>query len=60
MVGSGDFRGIYPKDMESKLHRILKRIKSNLISDPVIKGKIMNTTGEDGQDFAVIPEAVLI
>ena len=45
MVGSGDFRGIYPKDLESKLRRILKRIKSNMISDPVIKGKIMNTTG---------------
>ena len=45
MVGSGDFRGIYPKDLESKLRRILKRIKSNMISDPDIKGKIMNTTG---------------
>ena len=45
MVGSGDFRGIYPKDLESKLCRIFKRIKSNIISDPVIKGKIMNTTG---------------
>ena len=45
MVGSGDFRGMNPKDMERKLRRILKRIKSNMISDPVMKGKIMNTTG---------------
>ena len=45
MVGFGDFRGIYPKNLESKLRRILKRIKSNMISDPVIKGKIINITG---------------
>ena len=45
MVGTGDFRGVYPKDMDSKLRRILKRIKSKMVSDPVMKGKIMNTTG---------------
>ena len=45
MVSFGDFRGIYPKNLESKLRRILKRIKSNSISDPVTKGKIINATG---------------
>ena len=38
IIGFGDFRGIYPKNLKSKLCRILKRIKSNMISDPVIKG----------------------
>ena len=45
MVGTGDFRGVYPKDMDSKLRRIINRIKSKMVSDPVMKGKIMNTTG---------------
>ena len=45
MIGVGDFMGLYPKNFESKLRRILKRIKSNSISDPVTKGKIINTTG---------------
>ena len=45
MIGFGDFMGLYPKNLESKLRRILKRIKSNSISDPVTKGKIINTTG---------------
>ena len=36
---------IYPKNLESKLRRILKRVKSNSISDPVTKGKIINATG---------------
>ena len=45
MVGTGDFRGVYPKDMDSKLRRIINRIKSKTVSDPVMKGKIINATG---------------
>ena len=45
MIGFGDFMGLYPKNLESKLRRILKRVKSNSISDPVTKGKIINATG---------------
>ena len=37
--------GTVPKNLESKLRRILKRVKSNSISDPVTKGKIINATG---------------
>ena len=45
MVGTGDFRGVYQKDIDSKLRRIINRIKFKLVSDPVMKGKIINTTG---------------
>ena len=45
MIGFGDFGGLYPKNLESKLRRILKRVKSNSISDPVTQGKIINATG---------------
>ena len=32
--------------MDSKLRRIINRIKSKMVSDPVMKGKIMNTAEE--------------
>ena len=45
MVGEGDFRGVFNKDKDSKLRKMINRIKSTMVSDPVMKGKIMNVTG---------------
>ena len=45
MVGRGDFRGVYSKDPDSRFRKMINRIKSKMVSDPVMKGKIINATG---------------
>ena len=44
MVGEGDFRGWFIKDKDSKLRKMINRIKTRTLSDPVMKGKIINAT----------------
>ena len=39
MVGRGDFRGVYSKDPDSRFRKMINRIKSKTVSDPVVKGK---------------------
>ena len=45
MAGRGDFRGVYSKDPDSRFRKMINRIKSKTVSDPVMKGKIINATG---------------
>ena len=45
MVGRGDFRGVFSKDPDSRFRKMINRIKSKTVSDPVMKGKIINATG---------------
>ena len=45
MTGHGDFRGVYEKNPESKLRKMIKRIKDKTVSDPVMQGKIINAAG---------------
>ena len=45
MTGEGDFRGWFIKDKDSKLRKMINRIKTRTLSDPVMKGKIINATG---------------
>ena len=45
MVGEGDFRGVFIKDKNSKLRNMIHRIKTRTVSDPVMKGKIINAKG---------------
>ena len=45
IVGEGDFRVVFIKDKDSKLRKMTNRIKSTMVSDSVMKGKIMNVTG---------------
>ena len=45
MVGRGDFRGVYEKNPESKFRKMIKRIKDKTVSDPVMRGKIINAAG---------------
>ena len=51
MVGRGDFRGFHAKDPNSRLRKIISRNKKQTLSDPVMKGKIMNATGGRGSRF---------
>ena len=44
IVGHGDFWGMFIKDKDSKLRKMINRIKTNTFSDPVMKGKIINAT----------------
>ena len=45
MIGYGDFRGVYNEDMNSQYRQIIRRIKSGLVSDPTLSGKILNQPG---------------
>ena len=45
MVGRGDFRGFHAKDPNSRFRKLISRIKAGKLSDPVMKGKIINATG---------------
>ena len=45
MEGKGDFRGIFPRDKDSKFRKIVNRVKSKTQSDPIMKGRIMAVTG---------------
>ena len=45
MVGEGDFRGVFIKDKDSKLRKMINRIKTRTVSDPVMNGKIINASG---------------
>ena len=51
MVGRGYFRGFHAKDPNSRLRKIISRIKKQTLSDPVMKGKIMNATGGRSSRF---------
>ena len=46
MKGTGDFRGIFPRDKDSKFRKIVNRVKSKTQSDPIMRGRIMAVTGE--------------
>ena len=45
MEGTGDFRGRFPRDKDSKFRKIVNRVKSKTQSDPIMKGRIMAVTG---------------
>ena len=45
MVGRGDFRGFHAKDPKSRLRKLIRRIKEGTLSDPIMKGRVINTSG---------------
>ena len=45
MVGRGDFRGFHSKNPNSKYRNLISRIKKGYVSDPVMRGKMLNKTG---------------
>ena len=45
MVGRGDFRGVYSKNPESRFRQMINSIKAKIVSDPVMRGKIINVAG---------------
>ena len=45
MVGRGDFRGFHSKNPDSKYRKLISRIKAGYVSDPVMRGKMLNVTG---------------
>ena len=45
MVGRGDFRVVYSKNLESRFRQMINRIKAKTVSNPVMRGKIINAAG---------------
>ena len=45
MVGSGDFRGFHFDNPDSKYRALISRIKKGYVSDPTMRGKLLNKPG---------------
>ena len=45
MIGYGDFRGFHFDNPKSKYRALISRIKSGYVSDPIMRGKMLNQTG---------------
>ena len=51
MIGTGDFRGFHFENPQSKYRALISRIKSGYVSDPVMRGKMLNKTGGRWSQF---------
>ena len=51
MVGFGDFRGFHSNNPDSKYRELISRIKKGYVSDPTMRGKLLNQPGGKWSKF---------